>query len=42
MVVCVESCIGAAGGRECMKLETQVLISAQGPVRLDTFPWEEG
>jgi len=41
MTVCVESCIGEAGGRECVKLETQVLITEQGAVRLETFPWEE-
>lgn len=39
MVVCVESLI-AAPGTESIKLETQVLISADGPVRLDSFPWE--
>ncbi len=41
MTVCVESLIGEEGGRECVKLETQVLITADGPVRLDSFPWEE-
>jgi Xaa-Pro aminopeptidase len=40
MVVCVESLIGEADGRECVKLETQVLITANGAQRLDTFPWE--
>ncbi len=40
MVVCVESLIGEEGGRECVKLETQVLITASGPERLDSFPWE--
>jgi len=39
MVICVESLIGAEG-TECVKLETQVLISEEGPTRLDTFPWE--
>lgn len=42
MVVCVESLIGEAGGRECVKLETQVLITKSGAERLDSFPWEEG
>lgn len=41
MTVCVESLIGEQGGRECVKLETQVLITANGPERLDSFPWEE-
>jgi len=37
MVVCVESLI-AAPGTESIKLETQVLITKDGPVRLDSFP----
>ena len=41
MTVCVESLIGEEGGRECVKLETQVLITAAGAERLDSFPWEE-
>ena len=40
MVVCVESLM-AAPGTESIKLETQVLITKDGPVRLDTFPWED-
>ena len=36
MTVCVESLIGAEG-TECIKLETQVLITAEGPVRLAMF-----
>lgn len=40
MVINVESLI-AEKGSESIKLETQVLITADGPVRLDTFPWEE-
>lgn len=39
MVVCVESLM-AAPGTESIKLETQVLITQDGPVRLDQFPWE--
>lgn len=39
MVLCVESLIGEAGS-ESIKLETQVLVTADGPRRLDTFPWE--
>jgi hypothetical protein len=41
MCVCIESLIGEDGGRECVKLETQVLITDKGGVRLDSFPWEE-
>lgn len=41
MTVCVESLIGEADGGECVKLETQVLITGNGAVRLDTFPFEE-
>ncbi len=40
MVVCVESLVGEAGS-ECIKLETQVLVTDKGAVRLDNFPWEE-
>ena len=40
MVINVESLIAEAGS-ESIKLETQVLITADGPVRLDTFPWED-
>lgn len=38
-VICVESLI-AEQGSESVKLETQVLITEDGPERLDTFPWE--
>ena len=41
MCACIESLIGEEGGRECVKLETQVLITDKGGVRLDSFPWEE-
>ena len=40
MVICVESLIAEAGS-ESVKLETQVLITATGYKRLDTFPWEQ-
>ena len=39
MVVCVESLIGE-NESECIKLETQVLVTESGPERLDSFPWE--
>lgn len=41
MTVCIESLMGEGGGRECIKLETQVLVTKNGVVRLDSFPWEE-
>lgn len=40
MVICIESLIAEAGS-ESIKLETQVLVTADGPERLDTFPWED-
>lgn len=40
MVICVESLIAEAAS-ESVKLETQVLITATGSERLDTFPWED-
>ena len=41
MTVCVESLIGEEGKGECVKLETQVVITRTGAERLDTFPWED-
>ena len=41
MVMCVESYIGAAGGREGVKLEQQVLITETGCRLLSTYPFEE-
>jgi len=41
MTVCIESLIGEEGGPDCVKLESQVLITADGAVRLDSFPWED-
>lgn len=41
MVVAVESLVGEEGGQECVKLETQVIVTTDGPVRLDSFPWED-
>ncbi len=40
MTLCVESYIGAKGGREGVKLEEQVVIRSDGPHRLSTFPFE--
>jgi Xaa-Pro aminopeptidase len=41
MVLAVESLIGEQGGREAVKLETQVLVTRSGAERLDSFPWED-
>ena len=41
MVMCVESLIGEEAGTECIKLETQVLLTRTGCVPLDRFPWED-
>jgi Xaa-Pro aminopeptidase len=40
MVLCVESLICPVGGKEGVKLETQVLVTENGIERLDRFPWE--
>ncbi len=40
MVICVEALIGTDGGREAVKLEEQVLITANGHERLTTYPME--
>lgn len=40
MVVSVESFVAEQGGRESVKLETQVVITETGTERLDHFPWE--
>lgn len=40
MTLCVESLIGLEGQGECVKLETQVVITRDGAQRLDSFPWE--
>jgi Xaa-Pro dipeptidase len=41
MVLSVESYIGADGGAEGVKLEEQVLLTADGPQLLSTFPFED-
>ncbi len=41
MVVCIESYVGAVGGREGVKLEQPVWISADGPVVLAEFPLDD-
>ena len=40
MTLCVESYIGAAGGREGVKLEEQVLVTANGIEQLSKYPLE--
>ena len=41
MALCVESYVGEIGGREGVKLEEQVLVTAQGPILLSTYGFEE-
>ena len=41
MVVCVESYIGAVGGREGVKLEQPVVITRDGSQPLCTYPFED-
>jgi Xaa-Pro aminopeptidase len=41
MTVCVESYIGKRGGSNGVKLEQLILITADGPRVMTTFPFEE-
>ena len=41
MVLCVEALIGREDGRECVKLEEQVLITEDGYEQLSSYPLEE-
>ena len=41
MVICVESYVGRVGGREGVKLEEQVLITADGHELLSSYPFED-
>jgi Xaa-Pro dipeptidase len=41
MIVCLESYVGATGGREGVKLEQPVWITAEGPVALSDYPLED-
>ena len=41
MVICVEGLAAPAGGREAVKLEEQVLITAAGHEQLSSYPLEE-
>lgn len=40
MVVCIECYVGEVGGREGVKLEQPVWLSADGPVILSSYPFE--
>jgi Xaa-Pro aminopeptidase len=41
MVVCIESYMGPRGERDGVKLEQQVLITAEGYELLTDYPYEE-
>ena len=41
MTLCIESYTGAAGGREGVKLEQEVVVTADGCRLLSTFPYED-
>ena len=41
MTLCVESLVGREGGRECVKLEEQVLVTEDGAVPLSDYPYED-
>ncbi|MEQ8666273.1 MAG: Xaa-Pro peptidase family protein [Rhodospirillales bacterium] len=41
MTICVESLIGTGGGKECMKLEEQVLVTEDGYEQLTSYPLED-
>jgi Xaa-Pro dipeptidase len=41
MVLCVESFAGDVHGGEGVKLEEQLLVTANGPQKLSTYPYEE-
>ena len=41
MTLCVESYIGREGGGEGVKLEQQLLVTAEGSRLLSTFPFED-
>ncbi|MBZ7924970.1 hypothetical protein LAC81_29980 [Ensifer adhaerens] len=41
MVFCVESFVGDPYGGEGVKLEEQILVTANGPVKLSSYVYEE-
>jgi Xaa-Pro aminopeptidase len=40
MVICVEALVGEAGGRQCVKLEEQVIVTAGGPEVISRAPYD--
>lgn len=40
MIVCIESYMGAVGERDGVKLEQQVLVTADATEAISTYPWE--
>jgi Xaa-Pro aminopeptidase len=40
MTLCVESFIGAQGGREGVKLEEQVIVTETGVERMSSYPFQ--
>jgi Xaa-Pro aminopeptidase len=38
MVICVEALVGEAGGRQCVKLEEQLIVTARGPEVISRAP----
>ena len=41
MVLCVESYVGRLAGREGIKLEDQILVTATSFEQLSTYPWDQ-
>ena len=41
MTLCIEAYVGAAGGREGIKLEEQIVVTENGAERLSSYPFEE-
>ncbi len=39
MTLCVESVIGSEGGRECVKLEEQIIMTETGVERQSSYPF---
>jgi hypothetical protein len=39
MVLCVEALVGEAGGRQCVKLEEQLIVTARGPEVISLAPY---
>ena len=41
MTVCIEALIGSVGGKECVKLEQQILVTKTGNRRLSSYRFED-